>query len=41
MNCKKCNAENDMDCESKCWKCGERLQGDTKGMMEARKEIYE
>ena len=27
MNCPKCNEENDMDCESKCWKCGEKFEG--------------
>ena len=25
MNCPKCQEENDLDCESRCWKCGEKL----------------
>jgi hypothetical protein len=25
MNCKNCNEENDLDCISFCWKCGEKL----------------
>ena len=25
MNCSKCQEENDLDCESRCWRCGEKL----------------
>jgi hypothetical protein len=25
MNCLNCESKNDMECESRCWKCGQKL----------------